>query len=357
MKNAFTPSRIVTWWLYSGIVLILIMVVIGGMTRLTHSGLSMVHWSFTGSLPPLTDEAWHVEFQRYQASPEFIELHNHFSLSDFKSIFWWEYIHRMFGRFIGIVFIIPFLIFLWRKKIPRAMLPQFLTILGLGAFQALLGWFMVKSGLIDVPRVSHYRLAAHLSTAFITCAYIFWVCLNYQQFGTQERSKHPLFAWAAGLWMIILVQIVFGGFVAGLKAGWVHNTWPKMDGHWIAPSVTALDPVWINFLEGMSGVQFAHRTLAYIIAAVCLWILWKWKSTKSPRVDGPVVMVGCAIAIQILLGIFTLVLQVPIALAVVHQVFALITLLSATWLLHRTWFQPSSLASEDASIQRTDEIK
>lgn len=346
MNNTFTPSRWVTWWLYSGILLILIMVVIGGMTRLTHSGLSMVHWTFTGSLPPLNEAAWAAEFERYQQSPEFKELHSHFSLSDFQSIFWWEYIHRMFGRFIGVVFIIPFALFLWQKKIPKPMLPQFLIILGMGAFQALLGWFMVKSGLIDVPRVSHYRLAAHLITAFLTCAYILWVCLDYQQFGNRIKQPHKLYPFAGGLGVLIMVQIIFGGFVAGLKAGWVHNTWPLMDGHLIAPGVTAMEPLWINFFEGMSGVQFAHRTLAYAIVLLAGWMLVQWRKLRSPRMDGPVVLLSAAIGIQVLLGILTLVLHVPIALAVIHQVFALVTLLSCTWMLHRATYSLSS--------QRTD---
>src|SRR5690606_1373293 len=173
-----------------------------------------------------------------QESPEYKEVHSHFELDEFKSIYWWEYSHRMFGRMIGLVFIFPFLFFLWRKRIPKQMLPQFLIILALGAAQALLGWFMVKSGLIDVPRVSHYRLSAHLLTAFITCACILWVTLNYKAFGRQEKrtssdQRHLLIFGS-----LLLLQIIYGAFVAGLRAGWVHNTWPLMDGSLIAPAVS-----------------------------------------------------------------------------------------------------------------------
>ena len=315
------------------------MVSIGGLTRLTHSGLSMVNWTFTGSLPPLNDVEWKSEFENYKSSPEFIEIHNHFGLDDFKSIFWWEYIHRMFGRAIGLVFIFPFIFFLFRKKIPREMLPQFLAILGLGAFQALLGWFMVKSGLVDVPRVSHYRLSAHLTTAFITCGYIFWVLLNYLDFGNLIRQEHRHTKLIIGLVILLITQIVFGGFVAGLRAGWVHNTWPLMDNSMIAQSVFALDPVWLNFLEGKSGVQFIHRTLGLIVLVLTLAVTWKSFHSNEGRMKAPAIMLGFAVLIQVALGVLTLVLHVPFSLAVVHQVFALVTLLSGVWLVHRSRFK------------------
>ena len=338
MTIGFRPSRSVIVWLFTGILLILVMVSIGGLTRLTHSGLSMVNWTFTGSLPPINDVEWQTEFENYKSSPEFIEIHNHFGLDDFKSIFWWEYIHRMFGRAIGLVFIFPFIFFLFRKNIPREMLPQFLTILGLGAFQALLGWFMVKSGLVDVPRVSHYRLSAHLTTAFITCGYIFWVLLNYLDFGNLTRQKHRNTKMILGLLVLLVTQIIFGGFVAGLRAGWVHNTWPLMDGSLIAQSVFALDPVWLNFLEGKSGVQFIHRTLGLIVLVLSFAVTWKSFHSNEKRIKAPTIMLGVAVLIQVVLGVLTLVLHVPISLAVVHQVFALVTLLSGVWLFHRSRF-------------------
>ncbi len=336
MTAGNNPSRTVIAWLWLGILLILIMVSIGGLTRLTHSGLSMVHWTFTGSLPPMSHVEWESEFENYKSSPEFVELHNHFEIDDFKSIFWWEYIHRMFGRMIGLVFIIPFALFIWKKRIPRELFPQFFIILGMGAFQAILGWFMVKSGLSDVPRVSHYRLSAHLITAFLTCAYIFWVMLNYIEFGSLKKIKYRISKWIGLLLILLIVQIIFGGFVAGLSAGWVHNTWPLMDEALIAQSVFAMDPIWLNFLEGKSGVQFVHRTLGIIVFSASLFIGWKIHVLKEIRLNAPAIMLGFAVFIQFLLGIFTLILYVPISLAVVHQVFALVTLLSVVWLYHRT---------------------
>lgn len=342
MIRPFSPARSVTIWLATGILLVLIMVSIGGLTRLTHSGLSMVHWTFTGSLPPMNDGEWVAEFERYQTSPEFKELHEHFQIEDFKSIFWWEYIHRMFGRMIGIVFLIPFIFFWVKRSIPRDMLPQFGIIFFLGAFQAILGWFMVKSGLSDVPRVSHFRLSAHLVTAFLTCAYIFWVMLNYNRHGKLRADRSPIQKGAIWFFAALVLQIIYGGFVAGLRAGWIHNTWPLMDGSLVAPSVWAMDPLILNFLEGGSGVQFVHRTLALVILAASFLIV-RSAQTQSDHIRKPAMVVLGMVLLQFTLGVATLLLAVPTSFAVVHQVMALITLLSAVWLVHSaTYFVAST---------------
>ncbi len=338
MTHSFSPKKFVTYWLYLGILLVLGMVVIGGITRLTHSGLSMVHWSFAGSLPPSTEAAWQQEFTHYQASPEFKEVHNHFSLEDFKSIYWWEYIHRMFGRMIGMVFLLPFAFFLWKKWIPKDLLKHFFIILGLGAFQAFLGWFMVKSGLVDVPRVSQYRLAAHLSTAFIACSYIFWVALRYRNYGQQTAevsSGRPFVAWIG---VAVFVQIIWGAFVAGLRAGWIHNTWPLMDGYVIAPAVTVIEPLISNFFEGRSGVQFIHRTLGMIVLVLALLL---WRKSKAWRPDQRLggMILSVTIGLQFILGVTTLLMEVPIYMGVIHQVFAMVVLLSVVYLYHQHSFQ------------------
>jgi cytochrome c oxidase assembly protein subunit 15 len=340
MSDYFIPKSIVTNWLYLGIVLVLGMVVIGGITRLTHSGLSMTQWSFAGSLPPTTNEAWQAEFELYQASPEFKEVHTHFTLEDFQSIYWWEYIHRMFGRMIGVIFIIPFVFFLWKRWIPKDMLKHFLIILALGAFQALLGWFMVKSGLVDVPRVSHYRLAAHLSTAFIACSYIFWVAMRYRNYGQEEREVTSNRKWAVWIGSAVFIQIIYGAFVAGLRAGWIHNTWPLMDGSIISPAVTALEPLISNFFEGRSGVQFVHRTLGLVVLILAI-VLWRRSLSWSPRLMRASMFVCVAIGIQFLLGVITLLMEVPIYMGVIHQVFALIVLLAIIHLYYQHSFRPS----------------
>jgi heme a synthase len=345
MTRPFTPALSVSIWLAIGIILILVMVSIGGLTRLTHSGLSMVHWTFTGSLPPMDDAEWVNEFERYQTSPEFKELHEHFEIEDFKSIFWWEYIHRMFGRMIGIIFLIPFVFFWLRRYIPKDMLPQFGAIFMLGAFQAVLGWFMVKSGLSDAPRVSHFRLSAHLITAFLTCAYIFWVMLNYKEHGKLKSNPAPIRKGAIWFFTALVIQIIYGGFVAGLRAGWMHNTWPLMDGSLVAPSVWAMDPVILNFFEGGSGVQFVHRTLALIIL-VASFFLVKSAQSQSDHIRKPAMVILGMVLLQFTLGVATLLLAVPTSFAVAHQVMALITLLSSVWLLHSATYSPVSVDLE-----------
>lgn len=328
-------------WLHLGILLVLGMVVIGGITRLTHSGLSMVHWSFTGSLPPTTDAAWQVEFERYQDSPQFKEAHSHFTLADFHSIYWWEYIHRMFGRMIGVIFIVPFAFFLWKRWIPKDMLKHFFIILGLGAFQAFLGWFMVKSGLVDVPRVSQYRLAAHLATAFIACSYIFWVALRYRNYEQEVRevsSARTLVGWIGAA---VFIQIIWGAFVAGLRAGWIHNTWPLMDDVWVAPAVTAMEPFISNFFEGRSGVQFIHRTWGMIVLILAV-VLWKQSRRWSEDQRIGASLLSVAIGIQFLLGVATLLLEVPMFMGVMHQVFALVVLLSVVYLYYLHSFRRST---------------
>jgi cytochrome c oxidase assembly protein subunit 15 len=327
MEGSFVPKKVVIYWLYLGIAMVLGMVVIGGITRLTHSGLSMTHWSFSGALPPTTDMAWQAEFAKYQQSPEFKEVHAHFDVEEFKSIYWWEYIHRMFGRLIGLVFIFPFIFFLGKKWIPKFMYKHFFIILGLGAFQAFLGWFMVKSGLIDVPRVSHFRLAAHLSTAFIACSYIFWVTMRYKNYNREELSVSPERKSAFFITGLVFLQIIYGAFVAGLRAGWIHNTWPLMDGDLIAPSALALEPFIDNFLEGRSGVQFVHRTLGLVVVFFSAWIYYKSVNWRKD-IQKAVRLASIAVLIQFVLGVSTLLMEVPIYMGVIHQVFALIVLLA-----------------------------
>ena len=334
-----SSSRPIIIWLFLGCFLVFSMVVVGGMTRLTHSGLSMVEWDlFMGAVPPMNQGDWEELFGKYQQYPEFQELNYDFTVEDFKSIFWWEYIHRMLGRFIGMVFLIPFLFFWWKKMLDRKLLTKLLIILGLGAFQAFLGWIMVKSGLVKEPRVSHFRLAAHLITAFLTCAYIFWVALDLiyknRPPNLPKGSKLPeTVKWLFGL---VVIQIIYGAFVAGLRAGEVHNTFPMMNGEWIHSAVTAMDPVWLNFVEGLSGVQFVHRYIAYFVVGIVIY-LW-WRSRKSGLEIDQLKGVNAlliAVGIQFLLGVFTLLYHVPITLGVLHQLGALVLLMAVVFVRHR----------------------
>jgi heme a synthase len=325
-------------WLLSGCFLIFLMVTVGGITRLTQSGLSIVDWNLVmGAVPPLNESEWQAAFELYQQYPEYEELNSYFTLDDFKAIFWWEFIHRFIGRVIGIVFIIPFIIFYFQKRFDKKRIKQLLVLFGLGAFQGFLGWFMVKSGLVDNPHVSHYRLAAHLMTAFVTCAYIFWIVLDIASLNrasTIANAKiYRLLKWFTGL---VFVQIIYGAFVAGLKAGLGYNTFPKMNEEWIASNVwNEISPFWMNLIAGKAGVQFMHRSLAITVLAFAIYILWKAWSLKENRELLKLLKINLSIVLlQFVLGVITLLLIVPIHWAIVHQAGALVLLLSLIYSLH-----------------------
>ena len=331
-------NKRVIYWLLTGCALIFIMVIVGGITRLTHSGLSISNYKLiSGTIPPTSEVEWEVAFELYKQYPEYKKLNNHFSLQDFKDIYFWEWLHRVLGRFIGLVFILPFLYFLITKQLTKPTIKKAIILLFMGGFQGFLGWYMVKSGLVDRPDVSHYRLAAHLTTAFLTFAYTFWVALDLIFPNRKERDTK--FRNLVRFTLIILVlQIIYGAFVAGLDAGWIHNHWPMMsEGKLIHETVfIEQNPIYKNFIEGKSGVQFVHRTLAYFVVFLIL-VLWK-KSRQLVRtvnqnkgIYGLLIMV----AVQFVLGVLTLLLQVPVWLGVAHQVGAFILLSTMVFTLHR----------------------
>ena len=311
----------------TGSLLVFAMVVVGGITRLTGSGLSMVDWNpIMGALPPIGQDAWLDAFTRYQQSPQFKTVNYQFTLDDFKSIFWWEYMHRLLGRLIGLAFIFPFVFFMVKGWLSRSLVQKCLVMFLLGGLQGLLGWYMVKSGLVNNPNVSHFRLAMHLVTATILFGYILWVALDVLWPNTQKvHGIITVRRMARGLLFLLLIQIIFGAFVAGLKAGLVYNTFPKMGSYWVAEGVTALTPFWKNFTEGLAGVQFAHRYLAYAVA--CLAIVIATMSYRLPldrSQSWSANLLLCLVAIQFVLGVFTLVYAVPIILGVLHQAFGLL---------------------------------
>ena len=314
------------------------MVVVGGITRLTHSGLSISNYKLiSGTIPPIGDVEWQEAFDLYKQYPEYQKLNSGMSIEDFKDIYFWEWIHRVLGRFIGVVFLLPFLYFLLKGQLTKPTIKKCILLLFLGGFQGFLGWYMVKSGLVDRPDVSHYRLAMHLTTAFITFAYTLWVALDLWYPTKKEVSTSFRNLIRAGL-VVLIVQIIYGAFVAGLDAGWIHNHWPLMsDGQFIHDSVTIeQSPVWRNFIEGKSGVQFVHRTLAYVVV-VFIGIIW-WKSKQNPQTKLQARGVNALVLlvfVQFILGILTLVMQVPVVLGVLHQVFAFFLLAAMTFTLHR----------------------
>ena len=331
-------NKKVIYWLLTGCFLIFVMVVVGGITRLTHSGLSISSYKLiSGTIPPLNEAEWIAEFEHYQQFPEYQKLHNHFDLEDFKDIYFWEYIHRVLGRLLGIVFIIPFLYFLLKKQLTKPTIKKSLILLFLGGFQGFLGWYMVKSGLIDRPSVSHYRLAMHLTTAFITFAYTFWVALDLWYPLKKEINKNIRNLIRVAM-AILLVQIIWGAFVAGLDAGWIHNQWPLMnEGKLIHETVFSEQvPVWKNFVEGKSGVQFIHRYMAYAVVAIILYIWYRSRKIKVTQLQrNGINLLLLLVLAQFALGVFTLLLQVPVVLGVLHQITAFFLLAAMTFVLHR----------------------
>lgn len=331
-------KKVLTYWLATGAIMVFMMVAIGGITRLTHSGLSMTDWHLVvGSVPPLNEQEWQESFNEYQNFPEYKELNSGFTLDDYKSIFWWEFIHRLLGRVLGLVFLMPFLFFILKGWLSPKLRNQLFVVFVLGALQAFLGWFMVKSGLVDMPRVSHYRLAAHLVTAFISCLYILWLMfeINYPKTVNlgQLFSFQKQIIWLLGL---TFIQVIYGAFVAGLQAGLVHNTWPLMDGEVISSAVFAMDPMYLNFIIGKSGVQFVHRTLAIVIF---IWVVVLYVKAVKRLVDPlqiqAIRLMFVFVLIQFGLGITVLLFRVPISLGILHQLCALLLLSSMVFALHR----------------------
>ena len=331
-------NKKVIYWLFTGCVLIFIMVVVGGITRLTHSGLSIPDYKLiSGTIPPINDQQWEEAFDLYKQYPEYQKLNSNITLKEFKGIFFWEWLHRVIGRVLGLVFIIPFLYFLITRQLDKPTIKKTIILLILGGFQGFLGWYMVKSGLVDRPDVSHYRLAAHLTTAFVTFAFTLWIALDliFPIKKTINKTYRNLIR--IGL-AILFIQIIYGAFVAGLDAGFIHNHWPMMsEGKFMHETVLIeKTPVYKNFIEGRSGVQFIHRILAFfvVISVVIIYIKGKKIAISNYQLNGLnslLILVG----VQSLLGVLAILLQVPLWLGIAHQIGAFLLLSSMTFTLHR----------------------
>ncbi len=333
MQTAET-NRTVAKWLLLCCALVFAMVVLGGVTRLTGSGLSMVDWHpVTGVLPPLSADEWQATFEAYQQSPEFQEKNSHMDVGDFKGIFWLEYLHRLLGRTIGIVFLLPFLYFVRRGYIALNEWPKYTLMFVLGGLQGVLGWYMVKSGLVDDPDVSQYRLTAHLLAAFLIYAYMFWVALSLLR--TDDTPRHSWYGKTLALTALVSVTIISGGFVAGLKAGKMYNTFPMMNEYWTPPGMFALEPWWRNFFDNGATVQFDHRVLAIttFITVVIYWLRLRQPDLPARLRKGVNALLHTAV-LQVVLGISTLLLIVPIALAAAHQAVAMLLFTVALFLCH-----------------------
>ena len=333
------PDRAVAVWLGCCAAMVCAMVVLGGATRLSGAGLSMVTWRpLLGVLPPLGAAEWEAVFRAYQASPEYHKVNFWMTVEDFKSIFWLEYLHRMWGRLIGVVFFVPYLWFVLSRRLDRPLALRLAGVFALGAAQGLLGWYMVKSGLADRPEVSQYRLAAHLALAFLIYALLVWPMLELVSPRTQRQTSRAtrglrrrarwILGWAG-------LTVIAGAFVAGIDAGLAYNTFPLMEGRVVPELALALEPWPYNFFENPALVQFNHRVLGIGLAAL---VLWQW--TRASRgnvpwrahvaIDGLTAMT----LLQVGLGIATLLTHVAMPLAILHQLGALVVFTLALWMVY-----------------------
>ncbi len=331
--------RQVAAWLFVCAAMVFATLVVGGVTRLTHSGLSIVEWQpIVGTIPPLNESEWEATFDKYKQTPEFQKVNHQMSVDEFKGIFWWEYFHRVLGRTIGLVFLLPFLYFLARRKLDRPLVRKLVGIFVLGGLQGAMGWYMVKSGLVDDPRVSQYRLTAHLSIAFLIFISMTWVALGL----LAQRTAQAVDAAMArlrriGFWLALLAfyMIVSGGFVAGIRAGKAYNTFPLMNGAVVPPEIFMLDPWYLNFFNNMATVQFDHRLGAWLLAFLVPWFWWQIRSAPaSGRARGVATLLLVALAAQIALGIATVLLAVPVPLGAAHQGGSMVVFGILLWLNH-----------------------
>jgi heme a synthase len=330
-----TSLHYIRLWLITGIVLISTMVIIGGITRLTGSGLSMVEWKpVTGVVPPLNETEWQMEFDKYKQYPEYQKFNYHMTVSDFKQIFFWEYVHRLLGRLIGVVFLIPFMIFYFKGWIERKLVVPLIIIFLLGGLQGFVGWYMVKSGLNTLPHVSHFRLALHQGMALLLIAVIWWTVLSLQH-EKRKRSllSSSLYTLSIVSLIVLLCQITFGAFVAGLKAGYSYNNFP-----WVGDTLFPNSDIIASDAYFNNGVmlQFTHRWLGFIVLFFFIALYYKTRSLDKVHQHAKRLLI--LTTVQVILGIVTLLLSVPIVLGVLHQFVAILLLMVMIKIIHAQRF-------------------
>jgi len=337
-RHRAPARRAVAFWLLLCAALVFAMVVVGGVTRLTHSGLSIVEWQpIVGTLPPLTETEWLATFEKYKQTPEYHQINKGMSLAEFQGIFWWEYFHRLLGRLIGVAFFVPLAWFWIRGRLDRPLAWKLAGIFVLGGLQGAMGWYMVMSGLVDDPRVSQFRLTAHLSIAFLIFAAMLWIAMDLLAprragGGEQHRALARLSWWITG---VAAYMVVTGGFVAGIRAGKAYNTFPLMNGHVVPPEILMIEPWWQNFFYNMATVQFDHRLGAWVLAVLVPWFWVRSRRIElAPRARLAAHLLLAALAIQIALGISTLLAAVPVALGAAHQGGAVVLVAAALFANH-----------------------
>jgi cytochrome c oxidase assembly protein subunit 15 len=335
MTTRAPTSNAVRLWLAFVAVLVFAMIVVGGATRLTDSGLSITEWQpLLGAIPPLNDADWHTAFDKYKAIPEYSIVNAGMDIEAFKAIYWWEWSHRFLGRFIGIAFAIPFAFFWLTGRVRGSFALKCLGVLALGGLQGGIGWYMVKSGLVDRIDVSQYRLALHLLTAFSILSLLVWLALEAGPNSDRIRLRTVTRAQsrtALALFVLVFVQSGLGALVAGLKAGLTYNTWPLMDGSFVPNGLLIQQPWYVNFFENVTTVQFDHRMTAYAVLMLALAHLWSVvRSADDEHVVRTAALVTACIVVQMLIGIWTLVSGVPLALGLAHQAGAAIVIAATT---------------------------
>jgi cytochrome c oxidase assembly protein subunit 15 len=341
-RSVYVKRRPVGWWLLAMCGVLLLMILVGGATRLTDSGLSITEWRpVTGAIPPLSTEQWKAELEKYRQIPEYKFVNKGMTLSEFKFIYYWEWGHRLLGRLIGLLFAGGFVWFWWRGALDKKLTWKLGGIFILGGLQGAMGWYMVMSGLTERIDVSQYRLTAHLGLAFVLLAAMLWVAMDllFERDGKgDKRLRHGAFA-ITGL---VFVQVLLGGFVAGLKAGYIYNSWPLMEGRVIPQGLWTHSPAIISIFESQLTAQFFHRMTAYVLAiGVGVFVWWALRQPLNTEALRAVIVLGAATGAQILLGIWTLVAAVPISLGIAHQVGAALVFAAS---LHAAWrFMPGKV--------------
>lgn len=337
MAHAAPSQKPVAVWLLVVAAMIFVMVVLGGTTRLTRSGLSIVEWRLLeGTLPPLSEVHWVELFEKYKLTPEYLKVNAGMELAGFKEIFWLEYLHRLWGRLIFFAALIPLLWFLWRKRIEKAQLARMVAVPLLVAANGVLGWLMVASGLVDIPRVSPYRLTAHLGLAIAIYGYVLWLALGLLS-PTQDKAEWaPLRRGATAVVALVFFMILTGGFVAGTKAGYAFNTFPLMNGNFVPAGIFDMTPWWINLFENIATVQFNHRLVAYLLL-LAIPAFWWWARRFELPVRTRWLSHGllAMLVVQVGLGIVTLIYIVPVPLGAAHQAGALVLFSLALAVRHR----------------------
>lgn len=330
-------SAPVRLWLLAVALLVGVMISVGGATRLTGSGLSITEWKpIMGAIPPLSEADWQEAFAKYKLIPQYVQINRGMSLEAFKTIFWWEWSHRFLARLVGVAFFVPFVVFLALGYVRRAFVPQLVGLFALGGLQGAIGWYMVASGLSERVSVSQYRLALHLGLAFVILAGLIWTALTLDDAprgANAGRGGHWI--GAVALAAIAFVQVELGALVAGMKAGLAYNTWPLMDGQLVPAGLFIMQPWYLNLFENALTVQFNHRLLAYLLALAAVWQVWRvlaGTGTQAQRTSA--LALGAAVLLQVALGIWTLLAQVPLSLGLLHQAGAALLFAIAIWHLY-----------------------